>query len=211
MVVVIVASIRHALRAPGRSAVKFHTDFAVRSQQRRVPQQSSEPRWLHRINPPAETSTDFSRDLSSAISGFRSLCGRKQRSSLSHRAQLDLRFGTFHSGRALALRTLAYTRNIPSGLSTGPATLDRCCERNVVAPGEYSKGFLCTPMGLYGGNLRPATALGTPARSALAGRSSVNPAAVIKPWIGPLWPCPASTTSAPPGTSIRAACGISVR
>jgi hypothetical protein len=28
----------------------------------------------------------------------------------SHRAQLDLRFGTFHSGRALALRTLASTR-----------------------------------------------------------------------------------------------------
>jgi hypothetical protein len=22
---------------------------------------------------------------------------------------------------------------------TGPATLDRCCGRNVVAPGEYSK------------------------------------------------------------------------
>ena len=33
----------------------------------------------------------------------------------SHRAQLDLRFGTFHSGRALALRTLASTRNFPKG------------------------------------------------------------------------------------------------
>jgi hypothetical protein len=26
------------------------------------------------------------------------------------------------------LRTLASTRNIPSGASTGPATLDRCCK-----------------------------------------------------------------------------------
>jgi hypothetical protein len=43
----------------------------------------------------------FSREFSSAISGFRSLCGHQQRSSLSHRAQLDLPFGTFHSGRAL--------------------------------------------------------------------------------------------------------------
>jgi hypothetical protein len=46
-------------------------------------------------------------------------CGRKRRSSQSHRAQLDLRFGTFHSGRALALRTLAFTRNIPSGCLRG--------------------------------------------------------------------------------------------
>jgi hypothetical protein len=37
---------------------------------------------------------------------------------LSHRAQMDLRFGTFHSGRVLALRTLASTRNF-CGVSTG--------------------------------------------------------------------------------------------
>jgi hypothetical protein len=37
----------------------------------------------------------------------------------SHRAQLDLRFGTFHSGRALVLRTLASTRNIPTGYLRG--------------------------------------------------------------------------------------------
>jgi hypothetical protein len=59
---------------------------------------------------------------------------------LSYRARLDLRFGTFHSGRALALRTLASTRNNPTGYLQGP-TLDRCCEQNVVAPGEYSKWF----------------------------------------------------------------------
>jgi hypothetical protein len=101
-------------RARNRRAVQFHANFVVRrDQQRRVPQQSSRRRRLHQIIPPAKASTGFSREFSSAISGFRSLCGRKQRSSLSHRAQLDLRFGTFHSGRALALRTLASTRNIP--------------------------------------------------------------------------------------------------
>src|SRR6266853_1172149 len=94
--------------------------------------------------------------------------------------KMDLRFGTFHSGRALALRTLATTRN-PYGVSTGPVTLDRCCEGNVVAPGEYSKRFFCILFGLYEGAFRPATARRMPAKSALAGLSSINPAAVIKP------------------------------
>jgi hypothetical protein len=112
---------RHASRAPNRSAVRFHTDFAIRrSQQRRVPQQTSGRRCLHQIIPAAKTSTGFSRDLSSAMSGFRSLCGRRQRSSLSHRAQVDLRFGTFHSGRALALRSLASTRSIYGASNPGP-------------------------------------------------------------------------------------------
>ena len=103
--------LRRASRTPDRGAVQFHTDFAVTcGRQRRAPQQPDGWRRLHQIISPAKTSTGFSRDFSSAISGFRSLCGRKQRSSLSHRAQLDLRFGTFHSGRALALRTLASTR-----------------------------------------------------------------------------------------------------
>src|SRR4051812_28649278 len=81
----------------------------------------------------------------------------------------------------------------------GPATLDRCCGRNVVAPGEYSKGFFCVPKGLYPAILWPATALGMPARSALGAVAGVNPALVIKTSIGPLWPCPASTTREPPG------------
>ena len=60
----------------------------------------------------------FLRKSSSAISGFRSLCGRKQRSSVSYRAQLHQRFGTFSPGAALALRTLAFTRWL-----TGPAPM----------------------------------------------------------------------------------------
>src|SRR6202453_5086089 len=66
-----------------------------------------------------QTSTGFLREYSSAISGFRSLCGQEQRSSFSHRARLDLRFGTFHSGRALALRTLATIRNNRKGYLRG--------------------------------------------------------------------------------------------
>src|SRR5436305_14142430 len=58
---------------------------------------------------------------------------------------MDLRFGTFHSGRALALRTLP-----PPVASTGPATLDRCCDRNVVAPVGYSKCFFAFQSGFMG-------------------------------------------------------------
>jgi hypothetical protein len=60
----------------------------------------------------------FLRKSLSAIQAFVRFCGRKQRSSLGHRAQLDLRFGTFSSGAALALRTLAFTR-----WTTGPAPM----------------------------------------------------------------------------------------
>ena len=147
----------------------------------------------------------FLRKSSSAKSGFRSLCGREQHSS-SYCARLDLRFGTFHS---------AGSRFENSGLHpllpTGPATLDRCCGRNVVAPGEYSKWFFCVPIGLYRGILRPATALWMPARSALGTPAGVNPSAAIKPAIWPLWPSPASTTKAAPGARSRAACGIRAR
>jgi hypothetical protein len=99
----------------------------------------------------------------------------------------------------------------PQRASTGPATLDRCCGRNVVAPGEYSKWFFCIPIRLYGGNFRPATARQTPARSAFGGLSRINPAAVINPSTSALWPCPTSTTRAPRCASSRAACGMSAR
>src|SRR6266702_6262484 len=60
---------------------------------------------------------------------------------------------------------------------TGP---NRCYGWNVVGPGRYSKRFFCVPIGLYRGNLRPDTARGMPARSALGGETVVNPEAVIK-------------------------------
>jgi hypothetical protein len=158
----VVASLDSARVTRAESPAQFNSIpiFAVcRGQQRRVPQQPGICGRLHQVIPPAKTSTGFLREFSSAISGFRSLCGQKQRSSLSHRAQLDLRFGTFHSGRALALRTLASTRDNPKGylpgISTGPATLDRCCGPNVVAPGEYSKGFFRALSGQFAARDRP--------------------------------------------------------
>jgi len=144
------------------------------------------------------------RKSSSAISGFRSLYGREQHST------------------AIALNSTCFWNLSPGGLSlrelwplphrlTGPATQDRCCGRNVVGPGEYSKGFFCVRNGLYRANLWPATARGMPARSAFGAVAGVNPALVIKVSIGPLWPSPASTTRWPPGARRRAAWGISAR
>jgi hypothetical protein len=122
-----------------RIAIQFNSiDIARRVQQRRVPQQPGRYRRLHRIIQPAKTSTGFLREFSSAISGFRSLCGRKLRSSFSHRAQLTCVLEPF-TGRALALRTLAFNPLYPFGIPAGPVTLDRCCRRNVVAPGDNSK------------------------------------------------------------------------
>ena len=164
-------------------------------------------RRLHQVIPPAKTSTGFSRDFSSAISGFRSLCGRKRRSSLKPSRSNGPAFWNLSLGAGSRFENSGLHPQYPFGVSTGPATLDRCCDRNVVAPGEYSKWFFCIPIGLYRGNFRPATALWIPARSALGGRCSVNPAAAIRPSTSPLWPCPISTTRMPPGASSCAACG----
>jgi hypothetical protein len=110
--------IRQASGARNPGAVQFHRDFTVcRNQQGRVPHSASLCRRPHQSA--RQTSTGFLREHSSAISGFRSLCGQEQRSSFSHRARLDLRFGTFHSGRALALRTLATIRNNRKGYLRG--------------------------------------------------------------------------------------------
>jgi hypothetical protein len=161
--------------------------------------------------PPAETSTGFSREFSGAISGFRSLCGQEQRSSLKPSRSIRPAFWNLSLGAGSRFENSGLHPQYPFGVSAGPATLDRCCERNVVAPGEYSKRFFCIPIRLYRGIFRPPTARGMPARSALASPSSVNPAAVIKPPTSPLWPCPTSTTRAPWLASRRAACGMSAR
>jgi hypothetical protein len=58
-------------------------------------QQNAFPTRRHMPANPVQLSPVFLRRSSSAKSGFRSLCGHEQRSSISHRAQLDQRFGTF--------------------------------------------------------------------------------------------------------------------
>jgi hypothetical protein len=99
-----------------------------------------------------------------------------------------------------------------SWLSSVPVRgLRRCRAGNVVAPGQYSKWFLGDRRSFYRGLFRAEMALAMPARSFFGGRSMTSPAAVIKASISPLWPCPASTTRAPPGLSRRPACGISAR
>ena len=71
-----------ATRTESRGGSIPHRFAVRRSQQRRVPHQPGVRRQPHQIIPPAKTSTGFSREFSSAISGFRSLCGREQRSFL---------------------------------------------------------------------------------------------------------------------------------
>jgi len=139
----------------------------------------------------------------SAISGFRSLCGRERHSKRLR--SNDHAFWNLLSAGSRS-RPLVFHR-IPAG----PATLNRRCGRNVVVPGRYSKRFFCVPIGLYRGILRAPTARKIPARSALGGLWGVNPASVIKASISRAWPCPASTTSAAPPASSRAACGIRAR
>ena len=132
---------RHASRAPIRNATQFQTNFAVRrGQQRRAPQQSSGCRRLHQVIPPAKTSTGFSREFSSAISGFRSLL-RSEAAQLSKAIALNWTcvLEPFTRGGLSRFENSGLHPQYPFGVSTGPATLDRCCERNVVAPGEYSK------------------------------------------------------------------------
>jgi hypothetical protein len=63
-----------------------------------LPNGPADAAGLHQVIPPAKTSTGFSREFSSAISGFRSLCGQKQRSSGAIALAWTLRFGTFHPG-----------------------------------------------------------------------------------------------------------------
>ena len=118
--------------------------------------------------------------------------------SLQAQYQAFVRFTVESStAPAIALNSTCFWNLSSGGLSfrelwphprrlAGPATLDRCCKRNVVAPGEYSKGFFCVPIGLYRAILWPATALGMPARSALGAITGLNPAAVIKAWISAL-------------------------
>ena len=92
---------------------------------------------------PVQLSVVFLRKSSSAKSGFRSLCGHERRSSISHRAQFDQRFGTFQPAWLSLSRTAVPTRSMP-GSCTG------VMGRNVVAPGGYSKRFLRSNSALAG-------------------------------------------------------------
>jgi hypothetical protein len=80
--------LRRPLYAAETDAPYLHTGFVDRRvQQRRVPQSPAAHRaCAAKIISPLHQIQVFLRESSSAISGFRSLRGRKQRSSFSHRA-----------------------------------------------------------------------------------------------------------------------------
>jgi hypothetical protein len=97
---------------PDRGAVRFQTDFAVRRrQQRRVPQQPSGRRWLYQVIPPAKAQV-LCVAFQAQYQAFVRFAVKAAQLSKAIALNQDLRFGTFHSGRALALRTLASTRSI---------------------------------------------------------------------------------------------------
>jgi hypothetical protein len=93
--------------------------FAVyRGQQRGVPQQPGIRSRLHQSFRLPKQAKVCRASFQAQYQAFvRFAVGSS--AALSHRAQLDLRFGTFHSERALALRTLAATRNAPKGYLRG--------------------------------------------------------------------------------------------
>jgi hypothetical protein len=106
---------------PDRSAVRFHTDFAVRRrQQRRVPQQSSGRRWLHQSFRLPKQAQVFTVAFQAQYQAFVRFAVKAAQLSKAIALNQDLRFGTFHSGRALALRTLASTRSIYGASNPGP-------------------------------------------------------------------------------------------
>ena len=147
----------------------------------------------------------FLRKSSSAISGFRSLCGRAaqlQAIALNWTCVLEpfTRAGSRFENSGL-------TRNI----STGPVTLDRRCDRNVVAPGRIFQEVFLLQSGFMGAFYGPRPPAEYRPDRLWGACPHVNPAAVIKASISPLWPCPASTTRDGAGRQKTAACGISAR
>jgi len=172
----------HRITMPSESVPNV-ANHRVQQKTRTPPRRHSSP--ADQIIHPAETSRSYCprlllrrlllRKSSSAISGFRSRCGQEQHSDC---ARMDLRFGTFQSA-GFRFWTL------PASNLRGQRPCDRCCERNVVSPGRYSKWFFRVSIGLYRGDLRAPTARRTPARSALGGPGMANPAAVSKPRISP--------------------------
>jgi hypothetical protein len=165
-----------------------------------------------KIIQPAKTSSGLLRELLSANIRL-SFALRSAAAQLSKAVALNWipAFWNLSIGAGSRSENSGLHPRYPQGHLRGQQTLDRRCNRKVVAPAAYSKWFFCTIIGLYGGNFRPATARGIPARSAFGVFSCVNPAAVIKASMSLLWPCPASTTRTAPGARRQAACGISAR
>jgi hypothetical protein len=98
------------------------------------------------------TSPGLSREVSSAISGFRSLCGRQRRSSLKPSRSIGPAFWNLSIGAGSRSENSGLHPQYPSGASTGPAnpgpTL--CAERS--RSRRIFQVVFCTLIRLYGGN-----------------------------------------------------------
>lgn len=117
------------------------------------------------------------------------------------------------SGTFTRLGSLDLPRELrhPPARSTGPVTLNRCCEAERSRSARIIQAVFRVPLRLYRGKNRPVTTLAMPARSAFGAPAGARPAATIKPSTSLLWSCPTSTTMAPPGTSKRVASGMIAR
>ena len=180
------------------------------------PSRSTRTRFPHcrrnhrpaRIIQPAKQTRDVLRKSSSAISGFRSLCGHEQRSTFSHRAQRTSLWNLSPGAGSLDLsRELRH----PPARSAGPVTLNRRCGAERSLSGGIFQAVFRVPLRLYRGKNSPVTVRGMPARSAFGDPAGTSPAAAINPSTSPLWPRPTSTMRAPPGLNSRVASGAITR
>lgn len=155
------------IRASG-AAVQVQIVVAVcRVQQRRglqMPEGNSRQGRISLL----EQARCFAVECSSAISGFRSLCGPEQRSSLSLRARHDPSFRNLSSGGCPSRDFWLQPVWLQPVFLNGATTLNRWCERNVVAPGQYSKRFFVPDAPLN--------------RPFLAHDSAMNPAQIGSRW-----------------------------
>jgi hypothetical protein len=102
------------------AAAYVHTDLPYAAVNKDAfPTQSGVHRRPHQVIPPAKTSTGFERDFSGAISGFRSLCGRKQRSLPKPSRSKGPAFWNLSPGGSRFENS-----GLDPYLPTGPVTLD---------------------------------------------------------------------------------------
>ena len=175
------------------------SDFANRRvQQRRVPQPPAlRRRRTKSFSLPKQAQLCCVSSLS-AISGFRSLCGRERHSSFSHRAQLTCVLEPFNR-RALVRDSGLHPRHPLRGICGASNPGPMLWPERSRSRGIFQEVFLRSNQDFIDGFLRPPTARRMPARSALGGALRRQPRRRHQ---GPdiaAWPCPTSTTRTAPG------------
>jgi hypothetical protein len=117
------ANVRCGTLHAHRIAVQFKSasSFAVRRvQQRRVPQLPAHAAgWIKSFSLPKQAQV-FLRKFQAQYQAFVRFAVTSSAALSAIALKWDLAFGTFHSGRALDLRTLASTRSIYGASNPGP-------------------------------------------------------------------------------------------